>query len=381
MDQNSTPPIFILSYANTEYKIQVLKECVQSVKKIGLPVISISNLELETDVLDLFDDYVTGENETCCFGEFFSDSEIDLARMSSRFFIYFTTPWGDTINYKQLSYGRGCTYHWSALNQFNIILQYCKKKNIDYFLTLEGDCVIDDEDLPKINEYFETFDREKFDFCAMIGNLFYYICANVLILRTSYLERSFENVSCEDFLKSTYPNFAAESYLFERLLKNGGKGKIFMFNSDKRDFLPESCVVERKFVENENDGLNPIKLFFPNTKKMYLSVSTDRMDQSPLEPLKYVEIGLGTKNNEDVFFTWNKYNGSSVERVSVQVNIFNGSTIIFSNLYDMPIGTWHYTPIFNLTMDSHCEITMKVLDINKKEFHTTYRFKHLKIEN
>ena len=378
MDQNFTPPIFILSYANTEYKIQVLKECVQSVKKIGMPVISISNLELETDVLDLFDDYVTGENETCCFGEFFSDSEIDLARMSSKFFVYFTTPWGDTINYKQLSYGRGCTYHWSALNQLNIILQYCKKKNIDYFFSLEGDCVIDESDAGRVKEYFELMTKENLDFLVSLSPMFDFMSGNACFFKTSYLEKCFEGTSCEDFLKSTYPSFSAESYLFNRLIQNSGKGKLFLFDSDPRNKFPENCSIERKIIDSLDGNFEPIRLLFPNTKKMHLSVSTDRMDQSPLEPLKYVEIGLGTKNNQDVFFIWNQYNGQTVSEVHINVIIMNGVDVIFQSNYRLASGVWSYEPIFNLNSESYCEIKLKIIDITKKEFITSYRFEHIK---
>ena len=201
---------------------------------------------------------------------------------------------------------------------------------------------------------------------------------NACFFKTSYLEKCLEGTSCEDFLKSTYPSFSAESYLFNRLIQNGGKGKLFLFDSDLRNKFAENCSIERKIIDNSNENFEPIKLLYPNTKKMHLSVSTDRMDQSPLEPLKYVEIGLGTKNNQDVFFIWNQYNGQTVGEVHISVKIMNDIDVIFQSNYRLYPGVWSWDPIYNLNSKSYCEIKIKVIDTNKKEFHSSYRFEHIK---
>lgn len=370
--------IFILSYANTHSKIEILKECVNSVKNIGLPVVSISNLLMESSILDLFDNFKTGQNQQCCFEDYFTDLEIDFARISSKYLLYFTTPDGDQIYYRQLSYGRGCTYHWSTLSQFKLILDYCKDKNIDYFFSLEGDCVIDESDTGRVKEYFELMSKENLDFLVSLGPMFDFMSGNACFFKTSYLEKCFEGTSCEDFLKSTYPSFSAESYLFNRLIQNGGKSKLFLFDSDLRNEFPENCSIERKIIDNLGENFEPIKLLYPNTKKMHLSISTDRLDQSPLEPLKYVDIGLGTKNGQDVIFIWNQYNGQTVSEVHISIKIMNDIDVIFQSNYRLSPGVWSWDPIFNLNSKSHCEIKLKIIDITKKEFITSYRFEHIK---
>ena len=56
------PSIFISSYPNTEEKIKILKECINSVKKSGFPVVAVSNLVLPEGISSIVEECLIGKN-------------------------------------------------------------------------------------------------------------------------------------------------------------------------------------------------------------------------------------------------------------------------------------------------------------------------------
>ena len=106
------PSIFIASYPNTEEKIKILKECINSVKKSGFPVVAVSNLVLPEEISSIVEECLIGKNEECKYRDFFTDKEIDKARNLSRYLLDFTPSGGETISYKPFHYGRGSKRYW-----------------------------------------------------------------------------------------------------------------------------------------------------------------------------------------------------------------------------------------------------------------------------
>ena len=375
---NSNFCIFVLSYPNTPEKIDTLRECVSVLKMSEFLVVSVSNYNISDDLLSLFDDYYTGANQDCCFDNIFESNKIDEARQKSKYFFHFNSDNGLKISYKPFSYGRGCTYHWSALNQMNYIIDYSKKKNIMHALVFEGDAILEIEDLPKIKNFFQSMIDEKLKFIIPTSPMFYFMCGNAWFFEIDYVSRCFSDTSCEDFLKSTWPNFSAESYLYNRLINGFETGKILLHEDDNLERNIGNCVIEKISRSEHFSEHNPLNLFFPKTMKVNLSSSIDRIDQNPFEPLTYVDIGVGKLSDQDVLFIWNRYKKTKIEKVLIDVLIKDNETELFSQLYETYPNFWYYATINNLTIYSHCQIKIKVIDTNKKEFHSSYRFEHIK---
>ena len=370
--------IFVVSYPNTPEKISTLIKCVESLKKSNFPVVSISNFPIPEDVLSIFDDYYVGINEECCFDDIFTTVQTDEARNNSRFLLHFDLGSNETISYKSFGYGKGCTYHWSALNQMNYIINYCKDKNISHAMIFEGDSIVDIQDIEKIKEYFNLMICEELKFLLSTSPMFEFMSGNVWFCEIKYVTDFFSNTSCQDFLKSTYPNFSAESYLYNKLLSGGGRGKIFLHECDSLERIYGNCLIEKIFTNNDNLNCNPLNLFFPNTTEVNLSQSTKRIDQRAFEPLTYIDLGIGKLKEQDVLFIWNKFNKTSIDRIFLEISIKDKDKEIFYNLYESFPDVWFYTPIYDLTVSSYCLVKIRVIDITKKEFITSYRFEHIK---
>ena len=128
--------IFVLSYPNTEKKLRILERSISSLKNSGLPVISVSNIFTSEKITGIVDDFLVGENEDCRYQDFFTNEELDEARNSSRYLSHYFPNKTEVISYAPFSYGRGSTYHWSAISQFLRIVEYSKVNGFTHFLII-----------------------------------------------------------------------------------------------------------------------------------------------------------------------------------------------------------------------------------------------------
>lgn len=368
------PAIFIPSYPNTPYKISILKECILSVKKTGIPVILISNMDLPEDVCILADGYIRGNKEDCRYLDFLTPDQIDFARNSSIYLLHFVTPDGETIHYKPFSYGRGSTYHWEASLQQIDAVKYSRENGITHAFMLEGDVVLDERDVHVIPQKFSQMEKEGIEFIIPMNPISDQISGNVWFISTEYLEKICEGMSPSHFLNSTYPSFSAERYIMKRMEKSGGNGIILSHSSYFRSITDFTSLWHPVEVDTLISDPTPVNLIFPHTKKIGLSSNIDRKDQDPSDPLTYIFFGIGEKSGHPVFFIRNVYDEESVQKIRARICIFNDDFKIFESEYDLPPGYWAWDPIFNIEINSHCEIEIETVDKEGKIFTLKDRF-------
>jgi hypothetical protein len=369
--------IFISVYPNTEEKIQILKECIYSLKKTGFPIVLVSNMDLPQDVSSLADDCLIGKNTECRYQDFFTDEEIDSARNSSSYLSHFMDPGGELISYRSFGYGRGSTYHWSALTQHNLILKYSEGKKISRFFSTEGDTILDENDLYLIEKNFKLVQEEKLDFIVPVQHNMGHI-TSPFFLSTEYWKKVCSDFSRGDFLRSTYPSFSSEGYVVSRMIKSGGKGHLLVpdASSQKQENFPSTWTLIETKVPGNTGAHSSTNLLFPETTKVGLSYSSDRNDQDLLNPLEYLTLGVGLKVETDtpLFFIRNRYNGMSVRLVKAKISIFNGDSQIFNSEYNLVPGGWAWSPVSDLKRNSHCTVDITVIDHDRNEFNFFDRF-------
>ena len=369
------PCIFIISYPNTETKSRILEDCIISLRESGLPIVSVSNIFPPEEIYSLTEDCIVGENEECRYQEFFTDDEIDKARNSSKYLLHFTPPDGITLSYKLFSYGRGSTYHWATLSQLLRIVKYSREKEFTHLLIIEGDTILEKEDVPIVPDIFLQMEREKLDFIISLQQNMGHMSGNAWFTTTDFWEKVCFGMSKEDFLKSTYPSFSCEGYMISRMKKVGGRGNLLMWDLDsysEKDFPTNWNLVKRRILESNLS--RSINLFFPRTKEIGLSSSIDRKDQSPSDPLSYVWMGTGKREDIPVFFIWNRYNGETVKKAEVKISIFKSGNLIFSSEYNLYPGGWCWTPIMGLELESYCTVEILVTDKEDNIFNYKDRF-------
>lgn len=370
------PCIFIISYPNTENKSRILEDCIISLKKSNFPVISISNISPPERIYPLVEDCIVGDNEECRYREFFTDEEIDEARNSSRYLLHFTPPDNIDISYKLFSYGRGSTYHWATLSQLLKIIKYSGDGGFTHFLIIEGDTVLSEEDVHIIPEIFLNMERENLDFIVSMEQNMGHMSGNAWFAAHDFWEKVCAGMTKEDFLRSTYPSFSSEGYMISRMKKVGGRGNLLIWDSDSyqgKD-LPKDWRLIKKRVTEEDFLSRSINLFFPKTKEIGLSSSIDRKDQSPSDPLSYVWMGTGKRENLPLFFIWNQYNGETIKKVEAKISIFKSEDQIFNSVYNLYPGEWCWTPIVGLEPESYCTVDISVTDKEDNIFNYKDRF-------
>jgi len=368
--------IFVASYPNTEDKIRVLEECINSIKRSGIPVVSISNISLPERISSKVENCLFGINEECRYQDFLSDEEIDKARNYSRYLLHFIPPGDDAISYRPFYYGRGSTYHWAGLTQQFEIIKYSLEQGITHAFIMEGDVILEDDDVHKISEYFSTMEEEKLDFIVAMQNGFEHMSGNGWFTTIEYWERVCSEMSARDFIKSTWPSFSSEGYVISKMKKSEGNGNLLMWEDDSypTSDLPGNWRITKTKKSEDEINQNSINLFFPETKRIGLSSSTDRKDQSPEDPLTYVPMGIGRKLDLPVFFIWNRYNGETVKSIKAKVSIFNEDSLIFNSEYDLSPGYWAWTPIYNMMRNSYCKVDIMVFDVQGNKFMFSDKF-------
>ena len=372
------PSIFIASYPNTEEKIKILKECINSVKKSGFPVVAVSNMALPEDISSMVETCLIGENEECRYSDFFTEEEIDTARNSSTYHSHFFYHEGESITYKPFSYGRGSTYHWAGITQQVEIIKYSRQKGITHSFLLEGDIILDERDIFRIKEYFYLMEEKNLDFIVSMVHGRGHMSGNGWFTTTEYWERVCHMVSKEDFLRSTYPNFFAERYVVSRMIKSGGRGHLLVLNLDfhsQENFPSTWELIEIKLPENTSIN-SSINLLFPETTKVGLSWSSETNDQDPSDPLKhlYLGVGLQVEAGTPLFFIRNMYKEITVKHVKAKISIFNENSQIFNYEYNLVPSGWALNPVRNLKRNSHCTVDIKVVDHDGNEFNFSDRF-------
>ena len=140
----------------------------------------------------------------------------------------------------------------------------------------------------------------------------------------------------------------------------------------EKDFPTNWNLVKRRILESNLS--RSINLFFPRTKEIGLSSSIDRKDQSPSDPLSYVWMGTGKREDIPVFFIWNRYNGETVKKAEVKISIFKSGNLIFSSEYNLYPGGWCWTPIMGLELESYCTVEILVTDKEDNIFNYKDRF-------
>jgi hypothetical protein len=80
------PCIIILSYPNTDNKIQILLNCLKSVKKLNIPIFVFSNMDIDKKYLSDVDEFIfTGENVMVSASDYLSIDNITLARNTTKY--------------------------------------------------------------------------------------------------------------------------------------------------------------------------------------------------------------------------------------------------------------------------------------------------------
>jgi hypothetical protein len=372
------PCIFICSYPNTDEKIDILKECISSVKKSGFPVVAFSNMTLPEEISSIVGECLIGKNEECKYKDFFTAEEIDKARNSSAYLSHFMPSEGELISYRSFGYGRGSTYHWAGLTQQVQIIKYSRQKEITHSLLLEGDVILGESDIFRIKEYFYLMGEKNLDFIVAMQNNFRHMSGNGWFTRIDYWEKVCSVMSAKDFLRSTYPSFSSEGYVVSRMIKSGGKGHLLVpaTGSQIQENFPSTWTLIETKVQ-ENTGVHSsTNLLFPETTKVGLSYSSDHNDQDPSNPLEYLPLGIGlnVKTDTPLFFIQNRYNGITVKHVKAKISIFNGDSLIFNSEYSLVPGGWAWSPVSHLRRNSHCTVDITVIDHDGNEFNFSDRF-------
>jgi hypothetical protein len=230
--------VVIFSHANTEERLECLKQSILSVKKMDIPIIVSSGIPIGKECEDLCD-YVSYIEKNVLF----KDCElVDAFYKVDESALYCSREKLQNISIEnrlpKLTYGAACINHYIAAK--NLALE----KGIDKLLIWEYDGVLGDQSSVFLSETLDKLNSGGLDY-------FYFICfilgvpschATPAIYGTNILNEALpKNIITEpkDFLNLTDCNLMPESFVLSKIIKDNKNGMVMDFGG-YRSVMPDS---------------------------------------------------------------------------------------------------------------------------------------------
>ena len=333
------PVIAIFCYPVTEEKILLVRSHILSLKESNLPIYLCSDLELPIELTSLCDGFIyTGPGDLCLVPEQIQNKNKYLEN-SNKYSVYLDHPDTSFYNYHGFINGAG-TYLWPATNSFCESTRKLQTMGFTHIMLSEGEFELNVLDLKKPEEILKNMWSEEvvLDFFYTPGSQ--YLQCYLWFADLNYLTDSLRDVSIED---KHFPRNAEnsnttafllyEKYYMNKLLSNSPEKKIRVRTVEENLGLIKNKYWYTKrtdvylYVDEDfkckdlgtNEKMS-FPLYFPNTKKIFPSISTSNSRSDFLGPRSF---GLDVrKYNERQWIIL--IENMSVSRIlDLKVKIFN----------------------------------------------------------
>ena len=313
------PCVIVLSYPNTENKLNILSKCLESVKKLDYPIFLFSNMDIDLGLLPEIDDFITtGENIMYSASDFLPIEQITYARNITKYRYHLM--FGDgLINYLPISYGTEKNYYWALTKLYQKAFNHINNLGFTHFMLLQ-ELNLGDEELKLVNQYFSEANDLNLDGIFAVEPEMgpNHLSDFVFFGRSSWWSELFNTMTVNEFYETTIPNWTIEEYYLKKCKLKGGKIKFKV-----RTNL-EEC--HKKYYDNVpvtwiRDDINcnsreTFNLFFPELSQNNLSNNTE----TPSFDVEKTFIVSITKHDSGYqIFLWNQ--NLSIHDRDVDINL------------------------------------------------------------
>ena len=321
--KNSSDVSIIVSHADSEEKLNVLKRCIKSIKKTGSKIILTSHILVNEEILKLIDFFVYDvENPVIDTGE---DS---------------TTFWLSYPDYEQ-QYKFRINYSYSIFNLYKNAISLSNSKGFKVSHIINYDYIILDESLLKTHS--DTLIDKDVVFYQQEG-VDGTICPGVFSIRNNKFLELFSDIdSVQKYFSLGITQF--ENFLYHHFSKLNYQQKK-LSDLEKKNLLDLISLNSQFSIEKEVDGFIQKTLIFISTEsdKYYIFLTSN--------------IDLEVKINIDDIIFRPKTNHVNLIEIDYQ-DILNGFDI------EIPIINFQNKYDINTSLAT-CQIKNKNLIINKK---------------
>lgn len=317
---NYKPCIIVLSYPDTEKKLEILKKSLDSVSVLNIPILLCSNMDIDIEKLDNITHYeYTGENEMVSASDYLGIKKIVEARNTTKYRLHLIFE-NDLITYVPLKYGVEKNYYWALIKLYRRAFNYAVENGYSHFMFLQ-ELEFDKDSINKVTEYFNEVYSTNLDgmFCVDTEMGEKHFSDFVFFGKTDWWSKMFNTTNVEEFYTLTYPNWSVENYIYKKCEKKEGNIKLkvnskldeWQLNYHKN--LPNKWLKE----DIECNSKKPYNLFFPNLEMETFIESNETVS---FDIQKSLVVSLDYVNGKYQLFVWNKQIGNNSREVSVNIN-------------------------------------------------------------
>jgi hypothetical protein len=340
MKNDKTGIIIFDIFLNSSSRIEVFKQTLKSAKKLGLPIMVISNFKMPDYLVDQFDYFIYSKDNIL-----FTNSYDKYP--SVQFFM--DHPYVRYENNTKCYQKHGL----SVLSNLKTTTIFAQNLGFKKFIRIEWDFIISDDDIhlmnEKINNFIKNDKRGYFIFnptnAAGLPNIAYHFwMVDIKFWNENfpdlYNEKQYKNyISCKN--KENFFEIA------ERILFLSFEGKLtndeFILEDDFMNLFKKSKI---------NHVINDINFDLPS-------------DNGCCRGLAKV-VRNGNETGELALFTWNR-NKDEVDDTFYEVRFCNS---IFNTNHSVNVNSWVYSIVDNFDK-SQFPVLLKVNKSFEKIYHST----------
>jgi hypothetical protein len=309
------PVIGVFVYPNTSEIIENVKQHLISLKNTNIPIYLCSNMGCPDELIELCDGFIyTGPNEFCNVPIDIKDKQ-NYINYSIKYPVIIPPDNFKFYHNHSLVNGNG-TYLWSATKSIKIATNLLEKKGYTHIMISEGEFILNEKDFENplqilkdmwindiVLDFFYTKNSRYLQAYLWFGNL-------------KHISNSFVNITKEDkhYPKNSENSNAnafllCEKYYQHKLLSYNPSNKIRIrtiednvenvknryWFSNRADLL----VYEKNdfnLKEFNTDELLSFFLYFPNTKKVFLSIANKNIKSDMLNSNSF-DLGISEIEN------------------------------------------------------------------------------------
>ena len=318
------PCVIILSYPDTENKLDILSKCISNAKKLNIPVFLFSNMDIDTTKITEVDEFIyTGENQMYSASDFLPIEQITLARNITKYRNHLMFDNG-LITYIPITYGTEKNYYWALTKLYKKSFEYCNEKGFTHFMLLQ-ELHLGENEITLSKQYFDEMYNKNLDgmFAVEPEMGENHLSDFVFFGKTKWWNELFNSMSIDEFYNLTFPNWSVEEYYYKKVRQKEGiikfkiRTKLEEWEETYYRNYPSTWVRDDVDCQTRET----FNLFFPELRQTNLSNNTEtpsfNIDKSLVVSLRPIS---------DIYqlFVWNKAISENDRDIKVNIHFDGG---------------------------------------------------------
>lgn len=346
---SSNSCVIILTYPNTENKVNILLKSIRSAKKLNVPIFVFSNMDIDKKYLSDVNEFIfTGENLMVSASDYLPIDKITLARNTTkyRFHLEFDE---NIITYIPITYGTEKSYYWAVINLYRKSFEYVYNKGYSDFMLLQ-ELELGDEEIKLSIDYLNETHLSNLDGIIAVDPSMgeNHLTDYVFFGKTKWWNELFQTTTVEEFYNITFPNWSVEEYFYKKCKEKPGNIK-FKIRTDLEIWEKQFyCDFPSSWIKDNINCLTkqPFNLFYP---KLILTESSSNWETPYFDIEKSLIVSILPINDYYQLFVWNKSISEYDKNITLNITFTtdNNSSIETETInLELQPGVWNLKNIY-----------------------------------